>query len=308
QDQRKQADGVVGNLVTEINAATIEIAKLNARIGAEPTPGADSDARDQRQGLINKLADLVGVQVFEDSKGQMQVTLDSGAAVLVSGITAYRLKATPDPLLGNFYRVDLDLGSMTVDITASVKEGAMGASLDLRDTLLPGFQQKLDELASGIGTQVNALHNPGFGLVDLIHRDFFTGLPAGVPGAANGIRVNTALTGDPRLVAAANVSGAVGNNETARAISKLYDSGSFGATVSSLTSSIGSKAQEYKNRVTSDENLMVALQNQHDRISGVDLDEEATQMMAFQRGYQASARFISVINQLTDQLVNQFGR
>ena len=41
---------------------------------------------------------------------------------------------------------------------------------------------------------------------------------------------------------------------------------------------------------------------------GVDLNEEAVSMMNLQRGYQASARFLSVINQLTDQLVNQFGR
>ena len=36
--------------------------------------------------------------------------------------------------------------------------------------------------------------------------------------------------------------------------------------------------------------------------------QEASNMMTLQRGYQASARFISVINQLTDQLVNQFGK
>jgi len=308
QDQRKQADSIIGTLITEINTITTEIAKLNARIGGEPTPGSDSDARDQRQGLANKLADLVGVQVFEDSKGQMQITLDSGAAVLVSGITAYSLKGTPDPALPNFYRVDVDLGSISVNITASVKEGALGANLDLRDTILPGFQQKLDELASRIGTRVNALHNPGFGLDGVNLRDFFTGLPATVAGSAHAIQVNAVLVADPRRIAAANAAGAVGNNVTARDISKLYDSENFGAAVGSLTTSIGTEAQKYKSRNTSDENLVLALQTQHERVSGVDLDEEATQMMAFQRGYQASARFISVINQLTDQLVNQFGR
>ena len=40
----------------------------------------------------------------------------------------------------------------------------------------------------------------------------------------------------------------------------------------------------------------------------MDLDEEASRLIAYQRAYQASARFLSVIDQLTDQLVNQFGR
>ncbi|WP_394700285.1 flagellar basal body rod C-terminal domain-containing protein [uncultured Tolumonas sp.] len=39
----------------------------------------------------------------------------------------------------------------------------------------------------------------------------------------------------------------------------------------------------------------------------MDMDEEATALLSFQRGYQASAHFISVIDQLTAQLMTQFG-
>ncbi|MBK8794195.1 MAG: flagellar hook-associated protein FlgK [Holophaga sp.] len=331
QDQRAQADGSVRSLVSEVNTITTEIAKLNARIGAEPSPGADSDSRDQRQTLANKLADIVGVQVYEDSNSQMQITLDSGAAVLVSGTAAYTLSTTPDIALGNFNRVDITLGAgTTIDITKSVKDGALGANLDLRDNVLSGYQQKLDQLASGIGGQVNLLHRAGFALNGTTGLNFFsglaavggTGLPTTVVGAANSMRVDATIAADPRLIAAADAAGAVGNNKNAVALANLQlatntvdtnndgigDSGPFGTMVSTLTSSIGTTVQGLKSRSTGDENLMVALQNQHDRISGVDLDEEATQMMAFQRGYQASSRFISVINQLTDQLVNQFGR
>lgn len=332
QDQRKQADNSIATLVTEINTTTTEIARLNARIAGEPTPGADSDARDQRQALANKLADMVGVQIYEDNRSQMQITLDSGAAVLVSGSTAYQLAATPDPLLGNYNRVEAILGvGVAIDITGSVKDGSLGANLDLRDNLLPGFQQRLDALASGIGGQVNLLHRAGFALDGATTNvDFFTGLsalgggglPVSITGAANSMRVNAALTANPNLVAAADAAGAVGNNKQALAIANLQqaistvdsnndgvgDSGPFATMVASLTSAIGTQVQGFQSRSIGDENLLVALQNQHDRVSGVDLDEEATQMMAFQRGYQASARFISVINQLTDQLVNQFAR
>jgi len=37
-------------------------------------------------------------------------------------------------------------------------------------------------------------------------------------------------------------------------------------------------------------------------ISGVNLDEEAVNMMSYQRAYQASARLIQVINQLLETL------
>lgn len=78
--------------------------------------------------------------------------------------------------------------------------------------------------------------------------------------------------------------------------------------VGNLISDVGNKVQLYDTQTTAQQNLLTALQNQRDSLSGVNLDEEASSMMTLQRGYQASARFISVINQLTDQLVNQFGR
>jgi len=345
-EQRSQADRNIGSLVTEVNTITAEIAKLNTRIATEQTKGSDSDARDQRQGLANKLAGLVGIQVFEDSKEQLQITLDSGAAVLVNGNTASTMTASPDGTLGTFNVVKVALGSgAPVDVTKSVKEGSLGANLDLRDTVLAGYQAKLDELAAGISGQVNQLHRAGFGLNGATGLDFFkgtganalvsdpvSGQVAGLPtsvsslnnyqGMVNALAVNTVISGDPNNIAAAGVAGAAGNNANALALAALQtttntvdttgngtgDSGPFSTFIGSVVNTIGTDAQGFQTRSTNDENLLTALQNQRDRTSAVDLDEEATNMMAFQRGYQASARFISVINQLTDQLVNQFGR
>jgi flagellar hook-associated protein 1 FlgK len=78
--------------------------------------------------------------------------------------------------------------------------------------------------------------------------------------------------------------------------------------VGSLVSDLGTSVQKYKIQSTTQQNLVLALKTQRDQVSGVNLDEEAANMMNLQRGYQASARFINVINQLTEQLVNQFGQ
>jgi flagellar hook-associated protein 1 FlgK len=40
------------------------------------------------------------------------------------------------------------------------------------------------------------------------------------------------------------------------------------------------------------------------QVSGVSLDEEAVRIMELQRGYQAISKMISVINGLTDTLIN----
>lgn len=46
-----------------------------------------------------------------------------------------------------------------------------------------------------------------------------------------------------------------------------------------------------------------ALESENLSISGVSLDEEAVKLIAFQRGFQASARFISTVNQMLDEII-----
>ncbi|MDP1830896.1 MAG: flagellar hook-associated protein FlgK [Geothrix sp.] len=337
-DQRDNADRAVASLVTEVNTLTDQIAQLNQRITTETAQGSDNDARDQRKALTDKLAGLVGVNVFEGSQGEYQITLDSGAAVLVSGSSAYQLQTTAGgAALDNHLRVESVMGGSVVDVTAGIKDGLLGAKLDLRDNILVGFQRQLDQLAAGVAGQVNLLHRTGFAADGVTTgNDFFlggaangaNGLPATVSaatfykGMVNALSVNAAVAANPSLVAAAGVAGARGDNANAKAMAALEfasstvdtngdgigDSGPYSTAVGSLISDVGTKAQTYQAQSTTQQNLMASLQAQRDRISGVDLDEEAANMMTLQRGYQASARFLSVINQLTDQLVNQFGR
>jgi flagellar hook-associated protein 1 FlgK len=336
-DERGRADLGIGSAVQEINNLTDQIAQLNSRIASEPTPGSDSDGRDQRKNLTDTLSKLIGIHVFEGTHGEYEITLDTGAATLVSDNIHYNLQVTRDPVYNNFYRVDSIMGSTVVDVTQRITDGEVGAKLDLRDNILAGYQKQLDELAAGVAGQVNLLHRTGFDRTGLVTgTDFFQG---GVANAANGLppiitaatnykgmvyalSVNGAVSGNPNLIAAAGVANAPGDNAIARAIATLQstgntvdtnadglgDSGPYSQFIGQLVNQVGTQGQGFQVAADNQQNLVTALQNQRDRISGVDLDEEATQMINFQRGYQASARFISVINQLTDQLVNQFGR
>lgn len=345
EDQRTQADKNVASLVQEINTITTQIASLNDRISSEPAPGADSDGRDQRQALANKLASLVGVQVFEDNHNRLQITLDSGSAVLVSGNSSYAMSVTPDPALNNRYAVQVSMGGATpVTVTTLIKEGSLGANLDLRDNILAGYEQQLEQLTAGIVGQVNVTHRTGIALDGTTTGlDFFqgtvangaNGLPPGVSAAThyqgmiNALSVNTAIAGNPSLIAAASVVNSPGNNVNALALAKLQsatatvntttttaagpngadlgNSGPYGTVISGLANTVGTNAQSYKTNATGQENLITALKTQRDRISSVDMDEEATSLLSFQRSYQASAHFISVIDQLTAQLITQFG-
>lgn len=337
EDQRLRCDKtILGNIQT-INSLVAQIAELNKRIASEPRPGSDSDARDQRKAITDELSKLIGIHVYEGTSEQYEITLDSGAATLVTGGSAFKLQATPDATLNNYYRVDAVMGSAVINVTQRIGEGILGANLDLRDNVLPGYQTQLDELAAGLSGQVNLLHRTGFDRTGVITgTDFFQGGVAnganGLPptitaatnyrGMVNSLTVNAAVVGNPGLIAAAGVANAPGDNTIARAIANLQnasstvdtngdgagDSGPFGQFIGLLVNRVGTQSQGFQIAADNQLNLVTALKNQRDRVSGVDLDEEASSMINFQRGYQASARFISVINELTDQLVNQFGR
>ncbi|GLH70027.1 hypothetical protein GETHPA_15600 [Geothrix rubra] len=335
--QRNTADLSVKNLVNEVNTLTGQIAQLNETIGTEITPGSRNDARDQRTALTNQLSQLVGINVTEGSHGEYQITLDSGAAALVSGNTSYQLSTSPDPALDGHLRVDSTMGGTVVDVTSKIGEGSLGAQLDLRDNLLPAYQRQLDQLAAGIAGQVNLLHRTGYAADGVTTgTDFFqtsvangaNGLPTIITAASdykgmvNALSVNAAVVANPGLIAAAGVAGAVGDNTNANALANLQfasgtvdtngdgtgDSGPYSSVAASLVGDVGTKVQSLNAQSTTQQNLVTALKSQRDSISGVDLNEEAASMMTLQQGYQASGRFLTVINQLMDQLVNNFGR
>jgi flagellar hook-associated protein 1 len=71
---------------------------------------------------------------------------------------------------------------------------------------------------------------------------------------------------------------------------------------------VGADVQQSTNQVDTTTALVNALGNQRQSVSGVNLDEEMTNLITFQRGYQASARALSAMDDMLDQLINRTGR
>lgn len=54
--------------------------------------------------------------------------------------------------------------------------------------------------------------------------------------------------------------------------------------------------------------VVLQVETLRDQVSGVSLDEEAMQLMRYQRAYEANARFFSVIDETLDMLLNALAR
>jgi flagellar hook-associated protein 1 FlgK len=328
----------VAATVPQINTLTSQIAALNTQISQQIDPTTDNDAIDQRQQLTDQLANLVGIQVSTDSKNQYNITLDSGAATLVSGQSSYQMTTAPDPANGNNLAVSVVSGSTTIDVTDKITGGTLGGDMDLRDNVLPGYQTSLNQIAGSLVGQVNQINMSGYSLPNasgtsstgtllftggginattgLANVDATTGKPI-YTGIIDSLQVNSAVTADPSLIAASATTGVAGDNGNALKMANLqsslnavdttgsgtFNSGPFSTVVNGLINNVGTQVQEYNTTATNQENLTTALQTQKTSVSGVDLDQSAAQLLAFQQGYQAAAQFISTISQLTNQLM-----
>ncbi len=82
---------------------------------------------------------------------------------------------------------------------------------------------------------------------------------------------------------------------------------SFSDFLVSLISKVGSQGQEAKDRVKNQETLMKNLTNLRQSVSGINLDEEMSNMVAFQHGYNAAARVISTMDKMLETIIMRMG-
>ncbi len=75
----------------------------------------------------------------------------------------------------------------------------------------------------------------------------------------------------------------------------------------SIAAEVGVVSDEAIRNSNNQDTLVSELENQRQSVSGVSLDEEATDMVKYQHAYNASSRFITVIDEMLDKLINDTG-
>jgi len=299
------ADNGVRDAVGQVNSLSQQIAALNVAIAA--SGGTDVDAlKDRQQLAVEQLSSLTSVAVLARPDGGVDVTIPSGRALVIGG-SKYDVSAST----GGNGLATLSLGG--ADITGELTSGTVGGLLYTRDTLIPGYRARLDQLAFGVAQEVNTLHQSGFDLNGNPGTAFFTP-PAAVAGAAAAMTVSATVQGNPSLVAASQ-TGAPGDNQVARALANLRlqpvlsgGTTTFAEGWAQLAYQVGSDVDTARAEQSSLRDVLGQVQKLRDQVSGVSLDEEAASMMKFQRAYEANARFFTAVDSMLQTLMNTVGR
>lgn len=97
-----------------------------------------------------------------------------------------------------------------------------------------------------------------------------------------------------------------GGNEVAQAIAALRG-GAAEQDYAALVEKVGNDVQTAKNDESSLQTTVTAINDQRQSVSGVSLDEEMTNLITFQRGYQASARTLTAMSEMLETLIEHTG-
>jgi flagellar hook-associated protein 1 FlgK len=149
--------GSIQDRVAEVNATAQSLAALNLSFKTRPGDPALLDERDR---LIDRLGELVGVRVTTQGDGTASVVVNGTGVQIVDGLRAGTLAVTGDPSIGSV--------AVTVDGFAIAEPGGqIGGLLHMRNSTvdgLPSVVNALDDLAAGLITAVNRVHASGSGL------------------------------------------------------------------------------------------------------------------------------------------------
>jgi flagellar hook-associated protein 1 len=286
----------VGQDVNQINTLTQQIANLNVQVGEMQKLGQDPGTLgDQETQLIQQLSQLTNVNQIQTENG-LTLTTGNGTPLVVGG-QSYALQATSGP--GGM----TDISSQGQDITSSLKGGQLGGNLQIRDTVIPGLLTQLDNLASQFATSFNAAQASGYDLNGNAGQAFFSD----TTGAGAASNLSVAIT-DPSLIAASSDGTAGSNGNIANLLAvenQALPSGESPidtyAGFVSLTGNLTAQAKVEDDASTSSLNQ---LNNQLGSISGVNLDEETTTLMNYQRAYEAAARVVTTVDALTQSVLD----
>lgn len=163
---RSNSDSKISEYVKEINDIAENIALLNTQISKVEANGNNAnDLRDLREGLLDDLSAITGMTSYERPDGEIAVYI-SGAPI-VDGQIANQLYAIENPDNDNHLEIYWGsdaTGTAEMNITDKIAGGNLLAEVELRDTLISGYQDDLNSLASGLITETNRLHSVGQGL------------------------------------------------------------------------------------------------------------------------------------------------
>ncbi|MEW6507383.1 MAG: flagellar hook-associated protein FlgK [Bacteroidota bacterium] len=295
----------------EVNGYLKEIAEMNHRIYESEAKGIRaSELKDKRDSIIDKLSELVNITVNFN---------EFGAAIInVGGVQGADQNVSAEfevSFVNNKMRI---VSKNDKNAIALLNSGELFTATDLYSNKIPEYRTGFENLANAFVNKVNEFHMQGFTLVQ--SGSSSTGIPffgtldtSGnvVDAFVNGqIRINDNILNNPKNISVSSSANNDGNGSIANLIASVGDlkiaelgNQSIFETYTGLLNTFGVDKVVSDNKIESNGLVIQQLKNQKSSYSGVSIDEEMTNVIKFQRSYEAAAKLIKVVNEMMETII-----
>ncbi|MFI5953599.1 flagellar hook-associated protein FlgK [Cryptosporangium sp. NPDC051539] len=285
--------------VNEVNTAAAEVASLNkgimqAKIGGLPA----NELADRRDALVMKLSDLAGATATVRDNGAVDVSLFGSS--LVTGSAARAMTVSGAATLGDQAANPVSMSFSDNGQPAVVTSGELGSSLESLNSVVPKYAKALDDVAAKLISTVNAIHGNGFDKAGNAGETFFNGTDAK--------SISVAITDTDKVAASGDANGRL-DGGNADALGDLATSGNGpDVTYRQLVADLGITAKSAALKADTQSTITADLDSSHEATSGVSLDEEMSNLLTYQRAYEAAAKLMNTIDSTLNTLINNTGR
>ncbi|MHC2575934.1 flagellar hook-associated protein 1 FlgK [Bradyrhizobium diazoefficiens] len=343
QSVREGADADMATSVANINQLLTQFDKVNNAVVRGTIAGDDvTDYLDQRDSIVSKLSEEVGVSMSIRANGDAALYTDSGVVLFDKTARTVSFTAT------NIYTPGTTGNAVYIDgvpVTGAnsvmpLKSGKLAGLAQLRDQDSVTYQSQLDEIARGLINTFRESDQTAAALPDVPGLFTYPGAPA-IPASATvsvglaglisvAASVDPAQGGNPNLLRDGAISGNVayryntaGNAGYSARLQQLiggmdasqpFDvttqgkpSGSLIDFASSSTSWIENQRKTADSNVTYQKTLLDRSTAALSNVSGVNMDDEMSLMLQVERTYSASSKIISTVDQMLQSLLAAVG-
>ncbi|MHC2625599.1 flagellar hook-associated protein 1 FlgK [Bradyrhizobium huanghuaihaiense] len=343
QSVREGADADMATSVANINQLLSQFDKVNNAIVRGTIAGDDvTDYLDQRDSIVSKLSEEVGVSMSIRTNGDAALYTDSGVVLFDKTARTVSFTAT------NIYSPGTTGNAVVIDgvpVTGAnsvmpLKSGKLAGLAQLRDQDTVTYQSQLDEIARGLINTFRESDQTAAALPDVPGLFTYPGAPA-MPASATvsvglaglisvAASVDPALGGNPNLLRDGAISGnpayrynTAGNGGYSTRLQQLiggmdaaqpFDattqgkpSGSLIDYASSSTSWIENQRKTADSNVTYQKTLLDRSTAALSNVSGVNMDDEMSLMLQVERTYSASSKIISTVDEMLQSLLAAVG-
>jgi flagellar hook-associated protein 1 FlgK len=341
-DVRNKADSDIATSVSNINDLLSQFQVLNQQVVTGTSSGNDiTDVLDSRDAVLKKLSSEVGIRALSRDNGDMAIYTDSGVTLFDKTARKVTFQQSSN-LSANSVGAAVYADGVPIagtQHTMSISSGKLAGLVEIRDSIAPTYQSQLDEMARGLIETFAETDQSATPTLPAAAGLFTYGggpaiPPSGtiVPGLAGSIKVNPNVDptqgGNAELVRDGGIShpgnpaytyntagGAsytdriqqlisnIGVNRAFDSSAQIQQSGSISDYAKSSVSWLESLRQSSSNEAESRQTIADRASTTLSQDTGVNLDEEMTNLLSLERTFQASSRLISTVDDMISTLL-----